>query len=124
LLDRVAKQEAVDKARVHARHADHAAAQRLLVEDGPAIGSGGLAGRIQLHVAEVAAAAGNHKRHHHAVTPGQCGDASSRLHHFAHEFVVEDVARVQARHLATVEVQVGTADGGGGDAQDDVVGFL
>ena len=44
------------------------------------------------------------------------------LDHLTHELVAEDVALAHRREIAVVEVQVGAADGGRGDADDRVAG--
>ena len=42
----------------------------------------------------------------------------------AHRLVAEDVALLHGRHVAVEEVQVGAADGGGGDPHDGVARVL
>ena len=68
-----------------------------------------------------AAAAGDHERHHDAVTGTQLCDLGTDLLDDAHELVAEHIAFLQHRHLAAVQMQVRTADRGGGDPQHDVV---
>jgi hypothetical protein len=75
-------------------------------------------------VAEEALAAGDDEGHHHTVALLEPLYARPGLHHDPHEFMAEDVACFGGRNLAAIEVQVGAADGGGSDLQDDVVGFL
>ena len=62
--------------------------------------------------------------HDDAVAALDAGHARAGVLDDAHELVAEDVAVLHARDLAAVDVQVGAADGGGGDAQDDVVVVL
>jgi hypothetical protein len=75
-------------------------------------------------VAEEALAAGNGEGHHHAVALLQAGDAPAGVFHDAHELVAEDVAGLHVGNLAAEDVQVGAADGRGGDAQHDIVVLL
>ncbi len=93
----------------------------FLVDDGAAPGVGGLAGREQLQVAVEALPARDGERDHHAVALLHAQHGGPHLLDDAHEFVAEDVAVLHHRDLAAVDVQVGTADGGCRDAQDDVV---
>ena len=99
-------------------------ADAFAVHDRAAIRVGGLAGGVEMLVAEEALAAGDDERHHHAVALLEAFHARSRFHHDAHEFMAEDVPCLGGGNLATIEVQVGAADGGGRDFEDDVVGFL
>ena len=46
------------------------------------------------------------------------------LHDLAHELVAEDVAALHGGHEAVVEMQVGAADGAGGDLDDGVARML
>src|SRR5690606_3886460 len=93
----------------------------LLVEDGTAVGVGGFAGGMQIHVAEEAAAAGDDEGHQHALALADGGDILAGFHHLAEEFMAEDVAVLHLGDRAPVQVQVRTADRGGGDLQDDIV---
>ncbi len=66
-------------------------------------------------------ATGDHKGYDHPVARADLGNPFADLFHDPHEFVSEHVAVMQIRNLAAVEMQIGTADCSGGDAQDEVV---
>ncbi|MNH14489.1 hypothetical protein D3C79_740820 [compost metagenome] len=97
---------------------------RFLVDYCATAGVGGFACSELVELAEEAAAAGDHERNHHAVTDLQIGDPATGFLDDAHELVAEDITRLGLWNLAVVEVQVGAADGGGGDPEDNVVLFL
>ena len=46
------------------------------------------------------------------------------LHHLAHEFMAHHVAALHRRHVAVQQMEVGTADGAGGDFHDDIARIL
>ncbi len=95
----------------------------LLVDDGAAARVGRLAGGEELAVAEEAFAARDRERDDDAVAHLHARDGGSGFLDDAHEFVAEDVAAFHHRDLSAIDVQVGAADRGRGDAQDDVVGL-
>ena len=88
------------------------------------VGVAGLAQRIQAFVAEETVAAGDRERHHHAVAFLQVAYLLADLDHFTHEFVAEHVAGLHGGHQAVIEMQVGPANGGGGDFENGVAGVL
>lgn len=96
----------------------------FLVDDGAAASVGGFAGGELVELAEEAATTGDHERDHHAVTDLQVGNPAPGFFDDAHEFVAENVASFGLRDPAVVQVQVRTANGCGGDSQDDVVVVL
>ena len=71
-----------------------------------------------------AVAAGDDERDHHPVADAHVGHLGPDLFDHAHELVPEDVAVVQLGNLAAVEMQVGAADRGRSDTQQDVVGIV
>src|SRR5690554_1226289 len=93
----------------------------LLVQNRASSGVGGLAGGVQVHVAEEAAAAGDHEGHYDPLALAHSGYAPAGFHHFAEEFVAEDVTLLHLRNGAAIQVQVGAADRRGGNPQNDVV---
>src|SRR6185295_11693017 len=84
---------------------------------------GVVAQRPLLALAEEAAAAGDGEGHHHPVAGPQVLDGGADGDDLTHELVPEDVALLHARHVPVVEVEVGTADRGEGDAHDGVAGI-
>jgi len=93
----------------------------FLVEDGAAAGVGGLAGSVQIHGAEETGAAGDDEWHYHTVAFAYPVHRGAGVDYLAHEFVAEDIAILDLWNLATVQVQIRAADGGGGHPQNDVV---
>ncbi|MNH27059.1 hypothetical protein D3C79_871520 [compost metagenome] len=85
---------------------------------------GGFTGREQLVLAEEAAAARDHERDHHPVTGAYGCHCATNVFDDPHELVAEDIARLDQRDLATIQVQVRAADGRGGHPQKDIVIFL
>src|SRR5690606_17877102 len=67
--------------------------------------------------------AGDGEGNHDAVALAAPGHGGTGLFDHAHEFMAEDVAVVDHRDLAAVQVQVRAAYRGGGNAQQDVVGL-
>ena len=82
-----------------------------------------LALRVQVVAAHPAVAAGDVERDHDAVADER-GDLRADLLDDPHRLVAEHVAGVQERRQHGVEVQVGSAQPGRGDADDDVGGVL
>ena len=85
---------------------------------------GGLADGVVAAPALVALAAPDRERHDDAVAHLELLDLGADLDDLAHELVADDVAVHHARHVAVVEVQVGAADGAGGDPDDGVARIL
>ncbi len=65
-------------------------------------------------------AAGDVEGDDDAVALRQLRHLGADLHDLAHEFVADDVAVLHHRHEAVVDVEVGAADGGGGDLEDRI----
>jgi hypothetical protein len=84
---------------------------------------GGLALRVELLVAHPAVAAGDVERDHHAVARPDVRHLGADLLDDPHRLVAEDVARVDEHAEHLVEVEVGAADRGRGDADDRVGRF-
>ena len=68
--------------------------------------------------------AGDVERHDDPVALPERPHAAARLLHHAGELVAEGAAHPSVGDQAVQQVQVGAADGGAGDPQDDVVGVL
>src|SRR5690606_10024233 len=85
---------------------------------------GRLALGVQTPLAHPAPAAGDVERHHDAVAGAQPVDVRADLLDDAHELVTEHVPAVEVGAQHAVEVQVGAADGGGGDADHRVGAHL
>ena len=96
----------------------------LLVDDRAPPRVGGFAGSEQLVLTEEAAAASDHKGNHHAVADLEISDCIPGVLDDAHELMAEDIARFGFWNFASVEVQVGAANGCGGDPEDNVVFLL
>jgi len=52
----------------------------------------GFTGGILMQMAEEAVAAGDHKRHHHAVANRHIGYGTASFHHFTHKFMTKYIA--------------------------------
>lgn len=85
----------------------------LFVDDRSAPGIGGFTGSEEILLAEKATSTSDDKRNHHSVANLQGRHVPANLFHDAHELVAEDVALLCFRDLASIEVEVGSADGGG-----------
>ncbi len=70
---------------------------------------------------EKTVATGNHKRDHHPVAALNIFHPAASFHHFPHKFMAEDIAMFHLRNFASIEMQVGAANCGSGNAQDDIV---
>src|SRR5579884_807276 len=86
----------------------------------PGIGIGVLAQGEEPSAAGPAVSAGDGKRDDHAVTRDQGLNRRAHLDDLTHEFVPQDVSSLHRRDIAVVYVEIGTADGGGGDAHDRI----
>ena len=84
------------------------------------VGVGPVALRIVAGAAVRAGAAADRRGDHHAVAGPQVADPGADLLDHAHALVPEDRPRLHPRHGAAHEVQVGAADGAGGQAHDRV----
>ncbi|MNI54636.1 hypothetical protein D3C73_1095380 [compost metagenome] len=96
----------------------------FLVENGAAPGVGGLTRGELIQLAEEATATGDHKRNHHAVPGLHGGHARTCFLDDTHELVAEDIAVFRLRDLASIQMQIGTADRRSSDPQNDVVVVL
>ena len=81
---------------------------------------GALAAGEGAALAEEALAAGDDERHHDAIADFQVGDAGSDFDNLAHVLVAEHIAAVHVGNDAIVEVEIGAANGAGGDLDDRV----
>ena len=99
---------------VEARIAEERGAHALIAD------LSGLALGVQAGIAHVAVAAGDLERDHHAVTDLQVPHLGAHLLDDAHRFVAQDVALGHECTQYLVQMQVGTADVGGGDSNDRV----
>ena len=93
----------------------------LFIQGGTLPGVGVFAGRVLLQAAKEAVSAGDDKGDHHPVAFSQRLHFPARLHHFAHELMAKNIAVLNFRDLAAVEMQIGSADRRGRYAQDDIV---
>src|SRR4029450_2976371 len=84
----------------------------------------GLAVRRHSLLAVAAPPAASDRRYQHAVADGEAGDRGADLGHGADRLVPEDPSGVHGGDVPVQDVQVGAADRGGVDADDDVGGFL
>ena len=84
----------------------------------------GLALGLQILLAHVAVPAGDLEGDHDAVAGREVRDRAAHLLDDAHRLVAEHVALVHERPQDLVEVQVGPAQAGGGDADDRVRRFV
>ncbi len=102
-----------------------AGALRPAEEDGPAPRRVGVVALgVVARPAVAAGAAGDGGRHHHAVPGAEVPHLGPHLGDDADRLVAEDAALLHVGHGAPDEVQVGTADRRGGDADDRVVRVL
>ena len=92
---------------------------RLLV-----IGIGIVAKREKRLFAEPAFAAGDGERNHHAVALFELGDGAADFFDDSHRLVAQDVATFHRRHQSVVKMQIASANGGGGYADDDIIRSL
>src|SRR4051794_22542172 len=93
-------------------------AEKLLSD--PGIGVSVFAEGILLLLAMQAAPAGYGEWIHDAVADLQILDRAADLHHFAHEFVAQDIARHHGWNEPAEQMQVGTTNGRGCDAYDTI----
>ena len=84
------------------------------------VGVAALARREQALLAKEALATGDGERHHDAIADFQVLHLGADLHDLTHRLVAHDVARHHAGDDSVIEVQVGAADGAGGDLDDGV----
>jgi hypothetical protein len=89
----------------------------------PGVGVGVLAERVEAMLTRPAGAAGDGEGDDDAVADADVVNLRTDLDDLAHELVAEDVAFLHGGNEAVVEVEVGAADGGGGDAHDGVAGI-
>src|SRR5258708_866961 len=82
-----------------------------------------IARRPQTLLTEEAAAAGDRERHHYAVASLEVLYCRSDFDYLAHELVAEDIPLHHRRNKATVEMQVGTADGHQTGLHDAIAGI-
>jgi hypothetical protein len=86
------------------------------------IGVGGVAQREQGPLTEPTLAAGNREGHHHPVANFKLCDLPADFDD-AHGLMAQNVTFFHGGHQPVVEVQVGAADGRGGDLNDGVGGI-
>src|SRR5215212_7421105 len=84
------------------------------------VGIAVLAAGKEVPAAHEALAAGDAERHHDAVAGLELLDTTAGLDDFAHELMAQDVAALHRGNETVVEMQIGPADGGGGDPDDGV----
>ena len=133
LVGQVARQ--LDGAEVGVRHPDalrlsagHGAVEARVAEEAGALALrdvlGGLALGEEATLAHPAAAARDVEGHDDAIAGLEGRDVGAHLLDDAHELVTQHVTGLQVGSERPVEVQVGAADRGGGDADDGVGGLL
>ena len=88
----------------------------------PGVRVGVLAQRPEVTPAHVAGTAGDRERHHDTIADLEVLHRLAGLDHLAHELVAEDIAFLHRRDEAVVQVQIGSADGRRGDANDRIAG--
>src|SRR5581483_4911686 len=71
-------------------------------------------------LAEIALAASDGERNHHAIAFLDAGHLRTYIHYFPHEFVAENVPRLERRNIAIIEMKVGTANRRAGNADDSI----
>jgi hypothetical protein len=81
---------------------------------------GVIAQRPEIALAEEAVAARDRERNDHAITDRQVLHLRPQLDDLAHELMAEDVAGLERRDVTAVQVQIRSADAGGGDFDDGV----
>ncbi len=86
----------------------------------PGVRIGILAQRMLSRRAEEAVAAGDRKWIDDAIAHFQVLHAAADFHHFAHEFVADDIAAHHGRDVTVVDVQIRSTDRRGGDADDRI----
>ncbi len=84
------------------------------------VGIGLVAQRVEMLVAEEAAATGDGEGHHDAIALFQVVHRRTGFDDLPHELVTDDIAFLHTTHQAIVKVQVGTTDRGRGDLDDRV----
>jgi hypothetical protein len=94
------------------------------VTEDPADATDRLAVRRHSLLAVAAPPAAGDGRYENAVADGEAGDRGADLRHGADRLVSEDPTGVHGGDVPVQDVQVGPADRGGVDADDDVGGFL
>ena len=85
---------------------------------------GAVAARKQPLLAEPALTAANGEGDNDPVTDLEICDLGPELDDLAHVLMTEDVAAFHGRLVAVQQVEVGAADGAGGDLDDRVAGML
>ena len=88
------------------------------------IGIGAVAARKQPLLAEPALTAANGEGDDDPVTDLEVRDLGPEFDHLAHVLMTEDVAAFHGRLVAVQQMEVGAADGAGGDLDDRVAGML
>ncbi len=78
-----------------------------------------IAGAVLLLLAEEALPAADRERNHDALAFFQ-GGSGADFDDFAHKFMADNVARAHAGNIAVVEMKIGAADGGRGNAEDRI----
>src|SRR5690606_4741299 len=89
----------------------------------PRVGVAVLAQRGQSFFAWTARATGDRERHDDAVADLEVLHLATDLDDFAHELVPEDVALLERRDVAVVEVEVRSTDRGARDLHDGIAGI-